>query len=87
MPLVVTLGSTTIQLNPSSKSSLTIDDITLYPKPGPGLLSFVPGRNCIVIQFTVERHGHLLHDVELLDEASLKDPRNQITTGDKTDTR
>ena len=42
-PLEVALGST-IQLNPSSKSSLTIDEITLYPNPGPGCLSFVPGR-------------------------------------------
>ena len=79
-PLVVTLGSTTIQLNPSSKSSLTVDDITLHPNPDPDHLSFVPGRNEIVIQFIVERHGHLLHDVELLDEAALQDPRNQIIT-------
>ena len=80
--LVVTLGSTAIQLNPSS---LTIHDITLHPIPGPGHLSFVPGRNDIVVQFTVKRLGlgHLLHDIELLDEASLKDPRNQIITGDR----
>ena len=84
-PLKVTLGSTEIQLNPSSKSSLTIDDITLYPNPGPDHLSFVPGRNDIVIEFTVEEHGHFLHDVELLDEAGLKDPKNQIITGDRTD--
>jgi hypothetical protein len=40
-PLEVTLGSTTgiIQLNSLSKSSLTIDDITLYPTPGPSELS------------------------------------------------
>ena len=74
-PLEVTLGSTIIQLNPLSKSSLTIDDITLYPTPGPSgsdHLSFEPGiRNDIVIQFreTVEGHHHLLHDVDLLDEA------------------
>jgi len=73
-PLEVTLGSTVIQLNPSSKSSLTIDDITLYPIPGPSEsdhLSFEPGRNDIVVQFrgTVEEHGHILHDIELLDEA------------------
>jgi hypothetical protein len=92
MPLEVTLGPTTIQLNPSSKSSLTIDDITLYPTPGPGSdhLSFKPGRrNVIVIQFgpwrkieTTLTDGHLLHDVELLDEAGLKDPRNQIINAD-----
>ena len=82
-PLVVTLGSTTIQLNPSSKS-LTIDDITLHPTPRPDHLSFVPGRNDIFIQFTVKEHGHLLHDVELLDEAGLKDQRNQIITSDRT---
>jgi hypothetical protein len=60
-PLEVSLGSTVIQLNPSlaskSESSLTIDDITLYPiqDPGPSEsdhLSFVPGiRNDIIIQF------------------------------------
>ena len=82
-PLEVTLGSTIIQLNPSSKSSLTIDDITLYPISNPsesGRLSFEPGiRNDIFIQFgrTVvlagydDRHGHLLHDIELIDEACL----------------
>ena len=74
-PLDVTLGSTIIQLNPSSKSSLTIDDIILYPNPGPSEsdhLSFEPGiRNDIVIQFRdkVEGHNHLLHDIDLLDEA------------------
>ena len=87
-PLEVTLGSTIIHLNPSSKSSLTIDDITLYPIqiPGPSSsesdrLSFEPGiRNDIVIQLrgTVKEHGQCLHDVELLDEAGLEDPRNQI---------
>jgi hypothetical protein len=81
-PLEVTLGST-IQLYPSSESTLTIDDITLYPVPSPGHLSFVPGRNDIVIQFKAKNHGHLLHDVELLDEADLKDPRNQIITVDR----
>ena len=86
-PLEVTLGSTMIQLNPSSNSSLTIDDITLYPTPGCSRtdhLSFEPGiRNEIVIQFkeTVKfkRRGHFLHDIDLLDEAgelSLEDPRN-----------
>ena len=70
------------QLSPSSKSSLTIDGITLYPIqfPGPSEsdhLSFEPEiRNDIVIQFrgTGERRGHHLHhdDVELLDEAGLK---------------
>ena len=74
-PLEVSLGSTIIQLNPSSRLSLTIDDITLYPTPGPSEsdhLSFEPGiRNDIVIQFreTVEGHDHLLHDIDLLDEA------------------
>ncbi|KAF8799336.1 hypothetical protein BYT27DRAFT_6867385 [Phlegmacium glaucopus] len=73
-PLEVTLGSTIIQLNPSSESSLTIDDITLYSIPSPSEsdhLSFEPGiRNDIVIQFTeiVEYHGHFLNDIELLDE-------------------
>ena len=91
-PLEVTLGSTTIHLNPSSKSSLTIDDITLYPiqVPSPSSsesdrLSFEPGiRNDIFIQFrgTVEHHRHFLHDVELLDEAGLEDPRNQIIIAD-----
>ena len=81
----VTLGSTIIQLNPSSKSelSLTIDDITLCPISGPSEsdhLSFEPGiRNDIFIQFrgAVNQygrmtHGHSLHDVELLDEAGLQ---------------
>ena len=83
-PLEITLGSNKIELNPSSKSSLTIDDINLYPIPGPSdHLSFEPGiRSDIVIQFrrTVigHWHGHFLHDVELLDEAGLEDPRNQI---------
>ena len=90
-PLEVTLESTTIQLNPSSKS-LTIDDITLYPiqVPGPSSsesdrLSFEPGiRNDILIQFrgTVKEHHHFLHDVELLDEAGQENPRNQIINGD-----
>ena len=84
-PLEVTLlGSTTVQLNPSSKSSLTIDDITLYPiqVSGPSEsdhLSFEPGiRNDIVIQFrgVVKEHGHILHDIELLDEAGVEDPGN-----------
>ena len=87
MHLEVTLGSTIIQLVPSSKSSLTIDDITLYPTPGPSEsdhLSFKPGWNDIVIQFGgIGRDpGRLLHDVELLDEAGLKDPRNQIINAD-----
>ena len=74
-PLEVTLGSTILQLNPSSESSLTIDEITLYPSPSPSEsdhLSFEPGiRNDIVIQFrgVGQWHGHLLHDLELLDEA------------------
>ena len=93
-PLEVTLGLTIIQLNPLSKSSLTIDDITLHPiqVPGPSSsesdrLSFEPGiRNNIFIQFrgTVEEHSHFLYDVELLDEAGLEDPRNQIINADWT---
>ena len=79
-PLEVALGSTKIQLNPSSNWSNTIDDITLYPTQVPGLyesdrLLFEPGiRNDIVIQFrgTVEKHGHVLKDVVLLDEAGLE---------------
>ena len=79
-PLEVTLGSTKIQLNFKSESSLTIDDITLYSirVPGPSEsdhLLFEPEiRNDIVIQFrgTVEEHGHFLHDVVLLDEAGLE---------------
>ena len=86
-PLKVTLGSTEIQLNPSSKSSLTIDDIALYPiqVPSPSesdYLSFEPEiRNDIFIQFrgTVKRHGHghLLHDIELLDENGLEYRRSK----------
>ena len=90
-PLEVTLGPTIIQLDPSSKSSLTIDDITLYPvqDPGssksdyPGIL-FEPGVwNDIIVNFrrTAKvlkgRHGHFLHDIELLDESGLEyRPRN-----------
>ena len=80
-PLEVTLGSTEIQLNPSSKSSLTIDDITLYPillsDPSESdHLSFVPEvRNDIFIQFGGTHirlfHHNILHDIELLDEAGL----------------
>ena len=86
-PLEVTLGSSVIRLNPSSKSSLTIDDITLHSiqnQRSPSEsdhLSFEPGiRNDIVIWFreTFLTHGHLLHDIELLDEDGLEDPRNQI---------
>ena len=81
-PLEVTLGSTNIQLNPSSKSSLTIDDITIYPiqVSGPSEsdhLSFVPEvRNDIYIRFIMpyeyDNYRHLLHDIELLDEAGLE---------------
>ena len=95
-PLEVTLGSTIIQVNPSSnsKSSLTIDDITLYPTPAPSEsdhLSYKPGRNDIFIQFgglwrngdaIIKEHGHFLHDIELLDEAGLENPRNQIINAD-----
>jgi len=79
-PLEVTLGSNKIQLNPSSKSSLTIDDITLNPIEVSGSseshhLSFEPEvRNDIDIRFigTSEWHRHRLHDIELLDEAGLE---------------
>ena len=80
-PLEVTLGSNNIHLNPSSKSSLTIDEITLYPIQFPGPsgtvhLSFKPEvRNDIFIRFmgTVSvEHGHFLHDIDLLDENGLK---------------
>ena len=79
-PLEVTLGSTNIHLNPSSKSSLTIDEITLYPievsNPSDHL-SFVPEvRNDIYIAFIGadedSKHRHLLHDIELLDENGLE---------------
>ena len=81
-PLEVTLGSNNIHLNPSEspKSSLTIDEITLYPievsNPSDHL-SFVPEvRNDIFIRFigTDEdsEHRHYLHDIELLDESGLK---------------
>jgi hypothetical protein len=87
-PLEVALGSTKIQLNPSSESSLTIDDITLHPTPGPSEsdhLSFKPGRNDIFVKLGFgfgNLNRHYLHDIELLDEASLKDPRNHIINAD-----
>ena len=77
-PLEVTLGSTKVQLNPPSKSSLTIDDITLYPfeLSGPSKsdhLSFEPEvRNGLFIRFIGYRGRHCLHDIELLDEAGLE---------------
>ena len=66
-----------------------IDDITLCPISGPSEsdhLSFEPGIwNDIFIQFRGMvfsdgrmEHGHFLHDVELLDEAGLKHPRNKL---------
>ena len=68
-------------INPSSKSSLTIDDMILYPiqlsDPSESdHLSFVPEvRNDIFIQFSLAEthsfHKHYLHDIELLDEAGL----------------
>ena len=89
-PLEVTLGPTIIQLDPLSKSSLTIDDITLHPVQDPGSsesdypgISFEPGVwNDIIIDFTGTakvpegRHGHLLHDIELLDRYGREYPRN-----------
>ena len=83
-PLEVTLGSTKIQLDPPSKSSPTIDDITLYPigvsSPSESdHLSFVPEvRNVIYIRFitsgeyVIISECHLLHNIELLDEAGLE---------------
>ena len=77
-PLEVTLGSNNIHLNPSSNSSLTIDDITLYPievsNPSDHL-SFVPEvQNDIFIRFigTSWRHSRFLHDIDLLDENGLE---------------
>ena len=80
--LEVTLGSTKIHLNPSSKSSLTIDDITLYPIHVSGSsesdhLSFVPKvRNDIFIELIgpdeYRNDDHFLNDIELLDEAGLE---------------
>ena len=77
-PLELTLGLTKIHLNPSSKSSLTMDDITLYSieVSGPSEsdhLSFVPEvRNDIFIRFIqsdeCRDHDHFLHDIELLDD-------------------
>ena len=78
----LTLGLTKIQLNPSPKSSLTIDDITLYPIQVSGPLesdhlSFAPGvRNEIFIEFIgpdeYRNDDHFLNDIELLDEAGLE---------------
>jgi hypothetical protein len=78
-PLEVTIGSTVILLNPT-KSSITIDDITLYPtftsddSPlGPEIW------NDIIIQYggsSTTSHSNSLHDIELLDDAGLKYPRN-----------
>ena len=78
-PLEVTLGSNNIHLIPSSKSSLTIDDITIGVS-GPSEsdhLSFVPEvRNDIFIRFIGtdkdSEHRHFLHDIELLDENGLE---------------
>ena len=76
-PLDVTLGSTEIQLDPSSNSSLTIDDISLYSNEvsSPSKsdhLSFVPEvRNDIYIE-PDKFHRHFLHDIELLDEDGLE---------------
>ena len=79
--LEVALGPTRIQLNPATNSSLTIDDLTLAQMKGDQERELDRGGNDIVIRFAVEEHGHLLHDVELLDEAALKDPRNQLIMG------
>ena len=84
-PLGITLGPTKIQLNPPSKSSLTIDNITLYPievsDPSESdHLSFEPEvRNVIYIQFITpynhyryDDQSHYLHDIELLYEIGLE---------------
>ena len=79
-PLRVTLGSNNIHLIPSSNSSLTIDDITLYPIEASNPsdhLSFVPEvRNDIYIGFIGidedSEHRHFLHDIDLLDENGLE---------------
>jgi hypothetical protein len=85
--LEVTLGpgSSVIQLS-SSTASFTIHDITLNPIQLPGSsesdasdLFFEPEiRNDLVIQIrgTVEKHGQILHDIELLDEAGREYHRN-----------
>ena len=87
-PLEVSLGSTKIRLNPSSKSesSHTIDDIALYPIEASGSsesdhLSFEPHvRNDIFIRFIgMTGYGHRLRDVELLDEAGLERDRQEWT--------
>ena len=78
--LEAALGLTKIQLNPSSESSLTIDDITLYPiqVPTSNHLLFTPGiQNDIEIQFKGIKYGHFLHDIELLDAAALEDQSNR----------
>ena len=83
MPLEVKLGPTIIQLNPPSSSLLMIDDITLHPVQDPASsesgMSFEPGVwNDIIVNFrrTAKvlkgRHGHFLHDIELLDESGLE---------------
>ena len=81
-PLELTLGLTKIQLNPSSKSSVTMDDITLYPTQvsGPSEsdhLSFEPEvRNVIstriIRQDEYPFNCNFLHDIELLDEDGLE---------------
>ena len=67
---------------------LAIDEfnIILYQPPVPvnrGGMTFlssleVHGRK----RETFMTHNHSLHDVELLDDAGLKDPRNQIINAD-----
>ena len=77
-PLEVTLGSTAIQLNPSSSrhSQLMVQPSIQVPGASePDHLSFELGiRNDTLIQFrgTVERHSHLLLDIELLDDAGVE---------------
>ena len=78
-PLEIALRSTKIHLNPSSKTSITMDDIILYPIQfaSPSDLSFMPEvRNEIFIRFKRpaehRSHHHFLNDVELLDEAGLE---------------
>ena len=81
-PLEVTLGSYVYQLDPPSKTSLTIDDITLHPIQVPIHLSFEPEiRNIIVIRFKAPaagRHSSFLHDIELRDEYGLWGIREMV---------
>ena len=79
-----------ILLGPNNNAKSEFPKLPDVQVPGPSAsesdhLSFEPGiRNVIVIQFrgTVEKHSHILCDMQLLDEAGLEDPRNWIVTVD-----